>query len=150
MRRTLVTMTKLQHTQAPTTEAFLADAGPRLADLCTACGACFKACPMAVHVGLATADPVGITQGLRELAQGKAGPEDTVKWAGACAKSGLCVAACPEQDKGLDAMLLVRIARQQALVGTKQLAGKRDPTAFPRVKTFARLQLTDEELKKWL
>ena len=105
---------------------------------------------MAAHVGLSAADPVGVTQGLRELARGREGPAETVKWVGACAKSGLCVEACPEKDKGLDAMLLVRIARQQALVATKQLAGKRDPTAFPRVKTFARLQLTDEELKKWL
>ena len=143
-------MTKLQHARAPTTEAFLLEAGPQLADLCTACGACFTACPMAEHVGLATADAGAVTQGLRVLARGMAAPAETVKWVGACAKSGLCVDACPEKDRGLDAMLLVRIARQQALTATKQLAIKRDPTAFPRVKTFARLQLTDEELKKWL
>ena len=52
--------------------------------------------------------------------------------------------------KGLDAMLLVRIAKQRALNETKQLAAKHDPTAFPRVKTFARLQLTNEELDRWL
>ena len=33
---------------------------------------------------------------------------------------------------------------------TKQIAPKNDAAAFPRVKTFARLQLTDEELDKWL
>ncbi|MBS0244352.1 MAG: hypothetical protein JSS20_19450, partial [Proteobacteria bacterium] len=62
----------------------------------------------------------------------------------------LCVSACPERDKGLDAMLLVRIARQQAINTTGQLPAKHDGQAFPRVKTFARLQLTDEELDAWL
>ncbi len=143
-------MTKLQQDKAASSQAFLADAGPALADLCTACGACFRACPMADHVGLGGADSTAVTHGLRVLARGLAGPAETVTWVGACAKSGLCVEACPEKSRGLDAMLLVRIARQQALGSTKQLAGKRDPTAFPRVKTFARLQLTDEELKKWL
>ena len=105
---------------------------------------------MAEHVGLGDAGAEAVTQGLRELANGRSGPVETVKWVGACAKSGLCVDVCPEKERGLDAMLLVRIARQQALVATKQLAAKRDPTAFPRVKTFARLQLTDEELETWL
>ena len=143
-------MTKLQQARASTTADFLAESGRQLADLCTACGACFQACPMAEHVGLRGADVHAVTQGLRDLARGQPGPAETVTWVGACAKSGLCVDACPEKNRGLDAMLLVRIARQQALSGTKQLAAKHDPTAFPRVKTFARLQLTDEELKKWL
>jgi hypothetical protein len=30
------------------------------------------------------------------------------------------------------------------------LPAKNDPTLFPRVKIFARLQLTDEELAKWM
>ena len=47
-------------------------------------------------------------------------------------------------------MLLIRIAKQNALNTTGQLPAKHDPQAFPRVKTFARLQLTDEELDKWL
>ena len=51
---------------------------------------------------------------------------------------------------GLDAMLLVRIAKQRALNETRQLPVKQDPTYFPRIKAFARLQLTDEELAKWL
>ena len=143
-------MTRLGHPSAATTEAFLAEAGPRLADLCTACGACFAACPMAAHIGLGDADPRAVTAGLALLARGAAGPTETVTWAGACAKSGLCRDACPEQGRGLDAMLLVRIARQKAITTTKQLAAKNDPTAFPRVKTFARMQLSDEELDKWL
>jgi Fe-S oxidoreductase len=143
-------MSKLQAQRAATTEAFLAEAGPRLAALCTACGACFAACPMPDHVGIREADARAVAAGLVQLANGEAGPADTVKWVGACTHSGLCVGACPERDKGLDAMLLVRIAKQRAINETHQLKPKQDPTLFPRVKTFARLQLSDEELAKWM
>jgi len=47
-------------------------------------------------------------------------------------------------------MLLVRIAKQRALNETHQIPAKQDPTLFPRVKIFARLQLSDEELAKWM
>lgn len=144
-------MNSLPSVRAPSTEAFLKEAGPRLADLCTACGACFRACPMVAYVpALAGADAEAVTQGVRQLARGEPGSGEAVAWAGACARSGLCVAACPEQERGLDAMLLIRIAKQRALNVTGQLAPKPDPQAFPRVKTFARLQLTDEELDRWL
>ena len=143
-------MTKLQPARAETTEAFMTRAGPELADLCTACGACFEACPMVDHIGLRGADAQAVTGGLRKLARGEAAPEDTIAWVKACTKSGLCVAACPEKDKGLNAMLLVRVAKQRALNETRQIPAKQDPTLFPRVKIFARLQLTDEELAKWM
>jgi Fe-S oxidoreductase len=143
-------MTKLAAARAETTEAFLAQAGPQLAALCTACGACFNACPMVDHVGLRGADPKAATDGLRRLARGEPASPAAVGWVAACTKSGLCVAACPEQAAGLDAMLLIRIAKQRALNDTRQLPAKADPTYFPRIKTFARLQLTDEELATWL
>jgi len=143
-------MTELQPARAATTEAFLTEAGPRLASLCTACGECFKACPMVDYAGLRGNDPATTTAGLKLLANGETGPAETVAWVGACGKSGRCVSACPERDKGLDAMLLIRIARQRALNDTKQLKPKGDLMAFPRVKIFARLQLSDEELKAWL
>lgn len=143
-------MTKLQVARAETTEAFLAQAGPELASLCTACGACFNACPMVDHLGLRGSDPKSATHGMRRLAMGEAGHADTVSWVGACTKSGLCVAACPERTAGLDAMLLIRIAKRRALNDTHQLPAKQDPTYFPRLKIYARLQLSDEELAKWL
>lgn len=143
-------MTALPAAKAASTEAYLASKGLELAGLCTACGACFRACPMAAHVGLADADAKAVTSDLRRLARGEPAAAEAVQWVGACGKSGLCVAACPEQAHGLDAMLLVRIARMQALNATRQLPVKHDPTLFPRVKTFARLHLTDEELAQWL
>jgi len=143
-------MTTLQVRRAETTEAFLAKAGPELASLCTACGACFSVCPMVDHVGLREVEAQSATDGLRRLAKGEVAPAETVSWVGACTKSGLCVSACPQRDAGLDAMLLIRIAKQRALNDTHQLPAKNDPTLFPRVKIFARLQLSDEELAKWM
>lgn len=140
---------KLPAASAETTETFLANAGPALAALCTACGACFNACPMAEHVGLRDADPASVTDGLRRLARAEAASVDTISWV-ACAKSGLCVASCPEKSKGLDAMLLIRIAKQRALNERHQIPAKQDPTYFPRLKTYAQLQLSDEELAAWL
>ena len=143
-------MSKLQPARSETSEAFLAQVGLELAALCTACGACFDACPMVDHIGLRDFDSRAATDGLRRLAKGETGSAETVAWVAACAKSGLCVTACPERSLGLDAMLLVRIAKQHALNDTHQLSVKHDPTYFPRIKTFARLQLTDQELAKWL
>jgi len=143
-------MTKLPAARAETTEAFLRQSGPELAALCIACGACFNACPMVDYIDLRGADPALVTGGLRRLANGEVAPDETVAWVGACTKSGQCVEACPQKAVGLDAMLLVRIAKQRALNDTRQLPSKPDPTYFPRIKTFARLQLSDEELDKWL
>ncbi len=139
-------MSKLQPARSETSEAYLAQVGLELAALCTACGACFDACPMVDHVSLRGFDSRAATDGLRRLAKGETASAETVAWVGACAKSGLCVSACPERSSGLDAMLLVRIGKQHALNDTHQLSVKHDPTYFPRIKTFARLQLTDEEL----
>ena len=54
-------MQKLPAQAAASMQAFLQDAGPRLAQLCTACGACFEACPMVDVVGLRTSDPRAVT-----------------------------------------------------------------------------------------
>ena len=128
----------------------MTEAGPELASLCTACGACFEACPMVDHIGLRSADAKSATDGMRRLAMSEMAPADTLAWVKSCTKSGLCISACPEKDNGLDAMLLVRVARQRALNETRQMPAKQDPTLFPRVKIFARLQLSDEELAKWM
>jgi ferredoxin len=107
----------------------------------------FARCSASVAFG---ADPKIVTSGLRQLASGEAAPKETVAWVGACTKSGQCIDACPQKAVGLDAMLLVRIAKQRAINETRQLPAKQDPSYFPRIKAFARLQLSDEELEKWL
>src|SRR3984885_12322907 len=113
-----LSMSKLQPARSETSEAFLAQVGLELAALCTACGACFDACPMVDQIGLRGSDSRAATDGLRRLAKGEAGGAETVAWVAACAKSGLCVTACPERSLGLDGSLVVEIAKQQAPNGT--------------------------------
>src|SRR5215831_16349838 len=108
-------MTELPKPRAETTEQFLAQSGPELAALCTACGACFDVCPIVDHVDLRGADPRAVTEGLRSLAKGENAAEQTVSWVGACTRSGLSVSACPQREAGLDGMLLIRIAKQHAI-----------------------------------
>jgi ferredoxin len=105
---------------------------------------------MVDHIGLRGTDSRSATAGLRKLALAEPGHSETISWVGACTKSGQCVDACPEKSAGLDAMLLIRIAKQHALNETGQLPVKQDPTYFPRLKTFARLQLSEEEIAEWL
>jgi hypothetical protein len=48
--------------------------------------------------------------------------------------------------------MMMRLARMTALGGRglpKQIDPKEDPDYFNRVRAFAALQLTDEELKEW-
>ena len=120
-------MSKLQAARSDTSEAFLAEVGPELATLCTACGACFDACPMVDHVNLRGSDSRAATDGLRRLAKGETASAATIEWVGACAKSGLCIASCPERSSGLDAMLWLG-SKQRALNETRQLPVKQDPT----------------------
>jgi len=47
---------------------------------------------------------------------------------------------------------MMRLARMTALGGRgepKQIEVKEDPDYFDRIRAFARLQLTDDELKDW-
>src|SRR5438067_1395109 len=64
-------------------------------------------------------------------------------------RTGVCVPACPEN---VDPKMMMRLARMTALGGRevpKQIDVKQDPDYFNRVRAFAKLQLTDDELKEW-
>jgi len=122
----------------------------RLAETCTACGACYRACPTAPHIpGLAGADPAAVMAGIRDLLRDGAGTPEAVAFAGACCKSGICTQACPEK---LDAAFLMRLAnlRVRGALGTPRVPTKDDPGWSARVKAFARLTMTEEEQTKWL
>ena len=50
-------------------------------------------------------------------------------------------------------MMMVRIARMVAcggLGGPKQIAVREDRDFFDRIRAFAKLQLTEEEIKNWM
>ncbi len=126
--------------------------GRRLAEACTACGACVTACPMTPYAkGVDAADPALVAGGMRAvlLAAENVAPE-AVAWIAACTRSAQCNAACPET---LDVALMLRFAsmRARGAVGeAPRYATKPDPAWSSRVKAFARVTLTEEEQSTWL
>ena len=99
---------------------------------------------------LAEADPKAVATGILALMRGEPGTPPALGWATVCIRSGSCVPACPEN---VNPMMMVRIARMVAsggLGGAQQIAGRVDRDYFDRVRAFAKLQLTEEEIRNWM
>lgn len=99
---------------------------------------------------LAGAVPKTVVQGIHALLRGEMGAPDALGWASVCVRSESCVPACPEK---VNPMMMVRIARMNAsggLGGPRQIAVREDRDLFDRVRAFARLQLTDDEIRNWM
>jgi Fe-S oxidoreductase len=118
----------------------------RMVAACTQCGECFRVCPMLKHAPAAAgADAAATVRGVFDLLQGGAGDEASRAWVSVCTRSGACVPACPE---AVDPMLLLRLAKFTAQEnGTLPPRDARD--AMARVKTFARLTMTEDEWERW-
>lgn len=127
------------------------DNSARLAAACTACGECYRACPMVPRTAaLNDAAPQAVMAGIRDILQDGPGTPDAIAFAGVCTRSGVCTPACPEK---LDAAFLMRLASMRvrgALGDPPRVAAKHDPRWSARVKAFARLTMTEEEQAKWL
>jgi Fe-S oxidoreductase len=131
--------------------AHIRDNSARLAEACTACGECYRACPMVSHTPVLTeAEPSAVMAGIRDILRDAAGTAAAVAFAGACVRSGTCTEACPEK---LDAAFLMRLAslRVRGVLGDQpRVPVKHDPRWSARVKAFARLTMNEEERAKWL
>jgi ferredoxin len=127
------------------------DNSARLADACTACGECYRACPMVPRTeALDGASPDLVMTGIRDILRDGAGTPQAIAFAGACTRSGVCTPACPEK---LDAAFLMRLASLRvrgALGDPPRVAVKHDPGWSARVKAFARLTMSEEEQARWL
>jgi ferredoxin len=123
----------------------------RLADACTACGACYRACPTVPRTpALTTASPEAVMAGIRDILRDGAGTPDAIAFAGACVRSGVCTEACPER---LDAAFLMRLAslRVRGTLGdAPRVKTPHDPRWSARVKAFARLTMNEKERAEWL
>ena len=123
----------------------------RLAAACTACGECYRACPMVPRTAaLHDAAPNAVMAGVRDILQDGAGTREAIAFAGVCTRSGVCTPACPEK---IDAAFLMRLASMRvrgALGEPPRVPPKHDPRWSARVKAFARLTMTEEEQVKWL
>jgi ferredoxin len=131
--------------------AHIRDNSARLAAACTACGECYRACPMVARTpALSNATPEAVMAGIRDILLDGTGTPDAIAFAGACARSGECTPACPEK---LDAAFLMRLAslRVRGTLGdAPRVKTPHDPRWSARVKAFARLTMNDEERAEWL
>jgi len=121
----------------------------RILGACTQCGKCYEVCPMAQYSKAPSADSKATVGGVLAVLRGEKGTPEALGWIGVCTRSGECVPACPES---VDPKMMMRLARMTALGGRgqpKQIEVKEDRDYFDRVRAFAKLQLTDEELKDW-
>ena len=82
--------------------------GEAIADACTRCGECFRACPMVTPAGLGEAKPEAAAAGIIDLISGGSGTAEAVRWASVCSGSGKCIPACPE---AIDTRFMVQLAR---------------------------------------
>jgi L-lactate utilization protein LutB len=90
-----------------------------------------------------------VVEGLLPLLQGGQGSEAAVSWVKVCTQSSRCTEACPE---GINAMLMVRVARMGALgsLGAEaQMKPTEDPLFFRKIEAFAATQLAPDEIQQW-
>ena len=121
----------------------------RILSACTRCGKCYEVCPMVQYSKTPAADGKAVVSGVLGVLSGEPGSPEALGWIAVCTRSGVCVPACPEN---VDPRMMMRLARMTALGGRggpKQIQQKEDRDYFDRVRAFAKLQLTDEELKDW-
>jgi heterodisulfide reductase subunit D len=124
--------------------------GEAIADACTRCGECFRACPMVAPAGLAGADAEDTTAGIVDLITGGSGNTAAARWASVCSGSGNCIPACPE---GINARFMVQLARgfARAQAGDKPLNTRWRQgfqTMSRGVRILSRLQLPPETLAR--
>jgi heterodisulfide reductase subunit D len=124
--------------------------GEAIAEACTRCGACFRACPMVTPAGLGEADAEATTAAIIDLITGGAGTAEAVHWASVCTGSGKCIPACPE---AIDTRFMVQLARGfarrqagEAPLNTRWRQGFQ--TMSRGVRILSRLQLPPETLAR--
>jgi len=131
-------------------QAFEQAEAERILSACTQCGKCFEVCPMTRYGRAATgADGKKVVAGVLAVLRGQPGTPEALDWISVCARSGVCVPACPDK---VDPRMMMRLARMTASGGrghAKQIELSDDPDYFNRVRAFAKLNLSDEELKDW-
>jgi Fe-S oxidoreductase len=135
--------------------------GAAIADACTRCGDCFRACPMTGPAGIADADPSATTGAIVDLITDGEGNADAVRWAEACSGSGYCIPACKH---GINPRFMVQLARgfarrnavdpqpAGASRGPAPLAARWRPgfqTMSRGVRVLSRLQMAPEILARF-
>ena len=107
--------------------------GAAIADACTSCGDCFRACPMTGPAGIGDADPAATAGAIVDLITGGEGNEAAIRWGEACSGSGYCIPACKH---GINPRFMVQLARglpaSMPATGRCRRAGAGVPDDEPR------------------
>jgi heterodisulfide reductase subunit D len=124
--------------------------GEAIAEACTRCGDCFRACPMVPPAGLGEADPEATAGGIIDLITGGPGTAEAARWASVCSGSGNCIPACRE---GINTRFMVQLARgfARTQAGDKPLNTRWRQgfqTMSRGVRILSRLQLPPETLAR--
>ena len=123
----------------------------RILATCTSCGKCHEVCPMAKYNDKrGDAASAQMASGVLRLLREGATDEAALGWVKVCIRSGECVPACPEN---VNPKLMLRLAKMIAtggLGGEKLLPVKEDRDYYARIRAFAALQLSEQELKEWM
>jgi Fe-S oxidoreductase len=125
--------------------------GAAIADACTRCGDCFRACPMTEPGGIAGAEPGETAGAIIDLITGGAGNEDAIRWGEICSGSGNCIPACTH---GINPRFMVQMARgfaRRARDGKPLETRWRGQfqTMSRSVRVLSRLQLPPETLTRF-
>src|SRR5271163_3908284 len=125
--------------------------GAEIADACTRCGDCFRACPMTDPGGIAGADASETAAGIVDLITGGVGNDDAVRWSEICSGSGNCIPAC---QHGINPRFMVQMARgfaRRARDGKPLETRWRGQfqTMSRSVRVLSRLQLPPETLARF-
>ncbi|HYM71492.1 MAG TPA: (Fe-S)-binding protein [Stellaceae bacterium] len=125
--------------------------GAEIADACTRCGDCFRACPMTEPGGISGADPTETTAAIVDLITGGAGNDEAARWGEICSGSGNCIPACKH---GINPRFMVQLARgfarrnrDGAPLETRWRKGFQNMSRGVRV--LSRLQLPPETLARF-
>lgn len=121
-----------------------------IADACTACGACVRACPTPGLLGLAAGDGTAVAAGVRDILRSGQGDDASAAWAGACCGTGNCLSVCEE---GINPRVMLAMARralaEAAPERARKDAGKEAFKAMSRgVRVLSRLQLPPDLMNR--
>jgi len=125
--------------------------GAAIADACTRCGDCFRACPMTEPGGIADADPSATTAAIVDLVTGGVGNDDAIRWGELCSGSGNCIPACRH---GINPRFMVQLARgfaraQRDGAPLETRWRKQFQTMSRSVRVLSRLQMPPETLARF-
>src|SRR5437764_786010 len=125
--------------------------GAAIAEACTRCGDCFRACPMVDPAGLGAADPEETTGAIVDLITGGEGNAEAIRWADVCSGSGNCISACLH---GINPRFMVQLARGFARrnTGSGPLPARWRQgfqTMSRGVRVLSKLQLPPETLARF-